>query len=53
MLPLAGSSLNLMNSDDPNEFVGKLGNMLQDAQKNVFDKDGGAFKPSYTSSNCR
>lgn len=42
---LAGSSLNLMNSDNPDDFIGKLGGMLQDAQKAVF-KDGGPFKPA-------
>ena len=42
---LAGSALNLMNSDNPDEFVGKFGGMLQDAQKAVF-KDGGPFKPA-------
>ena len=43
---LAGSSLNLMNSKDPNEFVGKLGGMLQDAQKAVFNNASDAFKPA-------
>ena len=42
---VAGSSLNLMNSDDPNDFVGKFGGMLQDAQKTVFN-DSGPFKPA-------
>ena len=42
---LAGSALNLMNSDSGEEFVGKFGSMLQDAQKSVFDNSG-PFKPA-------
>ena len=42
----AGASLNLMNSKSGEDFVGKLGDIIAGAQKDVFNKSEGDFKPA-------
>ena len=45
----AAASLNVANSKSSEEVIGKLGNILTDAQKTLFDK-GGPFKQAILAS---
>ena len=43
---LAGASLDLMNNDNPEQFIGKLGGIATGVQEKVFNSASDAFKPA-------